>query len=602
MADEALLQVNEADAKGIKFDDDKYGNITQQALTGVEGAAQGFAGPLATGAERALSAAGVPGLTPEDQQMRAQVNPSIHMASEVGGFGLGAVSGVGEAAGLAKLGKAVGAATGIEGASVASRLALNGIKTGAEVAALQAGNEISKAINSDPNQTLGSAAINIGLSGLLGAGTGVALGGVSELWTRGLAHADGLINDVKGQVAYRQALDANEVPPPPNEASSDRIYDPFTKESAARASPASAPQAPPEQIYDPFTKQWADRLPHEELPKAGQETAGTKLGDWIYDKGKELLSPGGLAASAGKSVGGAAGAALGSVVGHPAIGAYIGAKTLGPAISAIAKPLLEKATDGAALKGSIDYLANAVKGEAALTRAVSAVFEGGKVLLPSELPGDVQREALATRLEQLSQPSAAQSVGFGLGHYLPGHAMAAGALVGQAKGYFDSIRPAAQGSTPFNQASPTHWQLGEYSRALDIAEQPLIVVKRIQEGSLTPKDVATLDALYPGLRRAMGDKLQQGMIAHTAAGNQIPLHQRASMQLLLGSTPTDTSLIPTHMQAIIQSQAQQQARALGSGASRAGSRNGGATGEQIKATEKAADLYSTQLGRREAKR
>ena len=160
-------------------DSEKYGSTWQQVLTGIEGAAQGALGPLATAGEAGLSKMGVPGLTPEDQELRAQASPVTRYGSEAASFGASQFFGVGEAGVLARIGKGAVAAADL---GKAARIANFAVQGGAEVAALQAGNEISKAINQDPNQTLGSAAINIGLAGILGAGGSAALGAVGPLW------------------------------------------------------------------------------------------------------------------------------------------------------------------------------------------------------------------------------------------------------------------------------------------------------------------------------------------------------------------------------------------------------------------------------------
>lgn len=154
-------------------DHQKYSTPGQQLLTGLEGFGQGTAGFLSTGAENLLSKAGVPGLTPEEQAGRAKENPWIHGTAEAGGFGVGSLTGTGEAALLSHLGEA--AKIGLEGANVTNRLALGAGKMAAEMGAYQASDEASKAINQNPNQTVGSAVANVGLSsilgGILGAGT-----------------------------------------------------------------------------------------------------------------------------------------------------------------------------------------------------------------------------------------------------------------------------------------------------------------------------------------------------------------------------------------------------------------------------------------------
>lgn len=173
----------------FKSADDEYGGAGQMALTGIEGVAHGFAGPLATGVEKGLSAIGVPGLTPHDQEMRADTNPVSANVGEIGGFTTGLATGTGEAALLARLGEgAVGAAKLGEAASVGGKILSGAVRAGAEVAGYQAGNETSKVINdptqilTDPGKALGSAAINIGLAGILGGAGGAVLGAVPAGW------------------------------------------------------------------------------------------------------------------------------------------------------------------------------------------------------------------------------------------------------------------------------------------------------------------------------------------------------------------------------------------------------------------------------------
>lgn len=167
----------------FKSAEDTYGSAGQQALGVAEGLSQGLAGPFATGAERALSELGVPGLSPHAQEMRKQTNPIGSYGSEAAGFGLGAFFGTGEAAALSKAGEAaVGAANLGKAVGIGQKAAQGAVRTAAEIASLQTLNETSRFINQDPNQTLGSAAINIGLAGVLGGAGGAVLGSVSPMW------------------------------------------------------------------------------------------------------------------------------------------------------------------------------------------------------------------------------------------------------------------------------------------------------------------------------------------------------------------------------------------------------------------------------------
>lgn len=151
----------------------KYDSRGQRALAAVEGAAQGLAGPLATLIERGL------GVGPEDIRGRAEAHPGTHGVAEALGFGAGMFTGASEASLVGHAGQAAAKALGLglEGAGIGSRLAAGATKVATEIALIQTGDEASKAILQDPNQSVGSAAVNVGLAGLLGGVGGGALKG-----------------------------------------------------------------------------------------------------------------------------------------------------------------------------------------------------------------------------------------------------------------------------------------------------------------------------------------------------------------------------------------------------------------------------------------
>lgn len=169
----------------------KYGTAGQQLKTVAEGLAQGVAGPLATGLETKLGIA-----TPEDIRSREEVNPGLHIASEVAGFaGPALVSGGASVA--AKLGMK-GAAEALPlaakiaehtQAGVISRIAeasvpgfvknevgKDAIKGAFEAALYQGGEELSRKFKEDPAQTAEMAASDIGLAGIMGGVFGGAIG------------------------------------------------------------------------------------------------------------------------------------------------------------------------------------------------------------------------------------------------------------------------------------------------------------------------------------------------------------------------------------------------------------------------------------------
>jgi hypothetical protein len=146
--------------------DDHYGSTGQQIKAGIEGAAKGIAGPLATFAETKLL-----GVKPEDIEGRAEANPWTHGLSEAAGFGVGALTGTGEAALLGRAGEAAAGAIGLgEAATTGAKLAKAAATGATEMGLFQAGDDASKWLLNAP-QTPGSVVSDVGLSALLGGVT-----------------------------------------------------------------------------------------------------------------------------------------------------------------------------------------------------------------------------------------------------------------------------------------------------------------------------------------------------------------------------------------------------------------------------------------------
>lgn len=148
----------------------KHGQGLEPVKAAAEGAARTATFGLSTKAETAL------GVKPEDIAGREEANPVASTAGEIGGLFVP----WGEGAALAKLGEA--ATAGIKGAGLVSKVGSAAVRGAVETAAFQGGNEVHKMFLNDPNQTVGTAMADIGLSGLLGAGVGGGFGVVSPLW------------------------------------------------------------------------------------------------------------------------------------------------------------------------------------------------------------------------------------------------------------------------------------------------------------------------------------------------------------------------------------------------------------------------------------
>lgn len=150
---------------------EKYGSGAQSALAAGEAGVQGLLGPVGTGLLK------LAGAKNEEIRARAEANPNIHTGFELGGFGAGLLTGTGEAGLLNKAGEALQAGMGVtKAAPLMTRVGAGAIRGAFENALYAGGDEVSKMFLNDPHQSAETAAIDIGLSAILGGGLGGLLG------------------------------------------------------------------------------------------------------------------------------------------------------------------------------------------------------------------------------------------------------------------------------------------------------------------------------------------------------------------------------------------------------------------------------------------
>lgn len=618
------------DSKFVE-DQDPYSGAGQVLASAGEGLAKGVLGPLAPAIERGLGVKG------EDILGRAKAHPFLEGATEGAGFlGSLAIPGLQEnslAGVVGKAGEAASAASGIGEASNIARIATTGVKAGAELAALKTSDELSRMVEGDPSQTIGSAAINIGLAGIIGGVGGAALGAVSPLWQKAnnVLGTDKLATDFMGETAaLRSGVD-------PLTASTNELHSRIAEtdsllHNSALINPEIISDSVPrslvkdvvaktdeiksmgpldlqdkdqakliskyldksQELADAVAKGHIDNdLPVPEFTKlnptsvlnsglSGKVSAGAQLARVLHDKGGQLL-----ANAAGEGAASAIGGGLGSLVGHPVIGAVAGERLLGPIFSSLAQPLAETAVNSSALRSSVDYLANAFRGQKIINDSVSNLFtKGAEVVSKDLIPDQASRDKLDKSLTYFNGEGNAQNVGGQIGHYLPAHATAAAQTAAQASNYLQSLKPTQAKNSPLDVAPPVDKvQLAKYNRALDIAQQPLMPLKYIKDGTLQASDVLALHSIYPGVHSAYVNKITNELINNKGA--QIPYSQRVGLNLLMGGAPLDSTMTPSAAQAIIHSQMAQQTPQAQGGQKKA-------SGTELKQVNQVNSLYATK--------
>lgn len=464
--------------------DEKYGTLPQQALTGIEGAAQGVLGPLAPAAEIAT------GLTTgKDILARQTVNPWTHGLGEGVGFAGSAV--FGDELGLA------GVAGGVGETAAKLLPEVSGAKTAAELATLTASNEFSKMVEGDPNQTLGSAAINVGLSGLIG-GIG------------------GALIDKVNPVKY-------------------------------------------------FAKQ-------------AMKTQGADLAT--------------TAAALGLATVG--GAAISHMTGSYILGA-LGEIPLTMVLKPLVRPFIEKGLDTGAADAAAEYLYTASRGQKTLSNTIQELFqESSKPQTFKDLfPTQASRDKLEQSLQEAQNPSSAINLGAPVAHYLPNHATGIAQTTAQATNYFNQLKPTQSVMSPLDPVPPIDKQAqATYNRALDIAQQPLMVLQHVRDGSLQPQDMTTLRTLYPGLHDQMIKKVTEQLIQNKDSVQNLSYGQRNSLNTLIGGAPIDSTMSPQAAQAIINSASPQQPQQQ---QTKGGREPGKASGKELEQINKVSALYQTSL-------
>lgn len=283
----------------------------------------------------------------------------------------------------------------------------------------------------------------------------------------------------------------------------------------------------------------------------GKQSAGYKLANAMHD----TLSAPALGNLAGEMIGGAAAQAMG----RPGIeGVYAGRWTLGGPLGAVIKPIMDKGYNLKAVQGTLKFARAAAAGQQKLVNATNALFSSGAKTIPTHLiPDTKQLLKLDNRLKEKhdDQASLLDSAG-DLPHYLPDHAQMMTRTAMNAVNTLNAARPSNPKTGIFDaEIPPSKAQESDYQRKLAIAEQPLMVLHHIDQGTLLPSDVQTLQQLYPEHYEKMKQQVMVSMMDHAQDGGTVPYTLRQGLSLFLGQ-PLDSTFLPQSIQAIQSSYAQ----------------------------------------------
>lgn len=195
-----------------------------------------------------------------------------------------------------------------------------------------------------------------------------------------------------------------------------------------------------------------------------------------------------------------------------------------------------------AFKSLIDYTNAIVKGEGKVVQAVGNVFNIGTKIAIKE---KVNTDALKDRLADIEKnPEQLFNIANELSHYTPEHSSAIGETTGRVVQYLQTLKPNTAPLGPLNKPRvPSKTEEANYNRALEIAEQPTIVLNKIKDGTLTMDDINHLRNMYPSLYSNFQNKLNSELLNSVHNGTILPYKTKLALSMFNGQ-PLDASMQP----------------------------------------------------------
>ena len=553
--------------KSVPLDADDSDSETSTLGAGLEGVAKGVAGPLATGAELALSAAGVPNLSAKDQAKREAEHAEVHQMGEVMGLLGSMFSGTGEAALALKAGelgaKAFGKLAikaGVEHPQWARQLGSAAVKGFIDNSLIEGGDEISKAMlgKGDPEAPVSAALAHMGAAGLLGT----------------LVSTPFEIGSMAGTKALKMAADAK------LQTKAENLLQGMGIGAAARK--ANVPEEKLEDWVTNRLRSSGSELDYKDVkPGIDALTAG-------LSKGVEKATRAGTEAT-GSAIGGAIGGWGGVALGNAAARAVEG-KISRLVEQAANSPLATKAVAKALSEGNISKLQNVAqyagkvaRGENIMGRGVRHLFDSTHQL-PSQavssfvdqnardkleefidqggLNQQIQNQTNIDNGQKIEEPQKFAEGGMAeqplqnnndhFGGALPEQLQGLLAAKTRIAGYLGQLKPNKNlPQLPFDAKHNDPTIQKSYNRALDIANKPLSILGHIAEGTLVPEHLQHFNAMYPELKNQLAKKMTDEMVKRQSKKDSKlpPAHVRLGMAQFLG-TPLDSTMTPASIQAI----------------------------------------------------
>lgn len=197
-------------------------------------------------------------------------------------------------------------------------------------------------------------------------------------------------------------------------------------------------------------------------------------------------------------------------------------------------------------KAMIDFIHSTQKGENIIINGTKNLFKAGvPIVTAAMMPTQKDRDNLDKHLTYLqANPESVTNLVTDLGHYMPEQADQVGFMVGTTLNYLLSLKPNMQPQGMLDNSVPANpIAKSNYNRALDIAEQPMIVMQKMKDGTITEHDVVAIKTMYPDLYEKITQNIMTNLVDHHAKGQKLPYSTKMGISTFLGH-PLDSSMYP----------------------------------------------------------
>lgn len=185
-----------------------------------------------------------------------------------------------------------------------------------------------------------------------------------------------------------------------------------------------------------------------------------------------------------------------------------------------------------------------VKGWNAMTKGVKTIFDpSSKQVISLASNAATQRDKLKKQIDDYTlDPNRMLSINDN--NPIPEYNAPFAETSMRAVNYLAMLKPRTDKFGPLDPPkTPSADAVSAYNRQLDIANNPMLVLNHVKNGTLIPQDMITVQTIYPELYNQMQQKMMSEIVNTSSKGKIVPYKNRMALSLFMGQ-PLDSTMSP----------------------------------------------------------